>query len=113
LITDDRLLELIKADLEKSPFTGEGHRKVWARLKYGEGFRISRKRVLRLMREHNILSPYRQPLGELNLHAGEIVTAKPNEMRVLTGQRYSHWKTDMHGSLPPLSIGMASAWGSM
>jgi hypothetical protein len=46
------LLAAIKADLASSPFRGEGHRKVWARLRYGLGLRVGRNRVLRLMREH-------------------------------------------------------------
>jgi transposase InsO family protein len=79
-ITDEQLLELIRSDLARSPFSGEGHRKVWGRLKYGEGYRVSRKRVLRIMREYNLLSPYRRPQGEQNQHTGEIITQKPNEM---------------------------------
>ena len=43
------LLE-IRAVLAASPFHGEGHRKVWARLRH-RGVRSSRRRVLRLMRE--------------------------------------------------------------
>ena len=31
-LSDAVLLELIRADLNTSPFQGEGHRKVWARL---------------------------------------------------------------------------------
>src|SRR3954471_21814636 len=37
-----------------SPFHGEGHRKVWARLRLA-GVRTSKRRVLRLMREHGLL----------------------------------------------------------
>ena len=40
--TDEQLLERIRADLKESPFRGEGHRKVWARLKYGGGVAVSR-----------------------------------------------------------------------
>jgi hypothetical protein len=32
-ISDADLLAAIRTDLEASPFTGEGHRKVWARLR--------------------------------------------------------------------------------
>lgn len=32
-VGDDELLQLIKDDLAASPFSGEGHRKVWARLR--------------------------------------------------------------------------------
>jgi hypothetical protein len=47
---DAALLEAIRAVLAASPFHGEGHRKVWARLRIS-GIRTSLRRVLRLMRE--------------------------------------------------------------
>jgi putative transposase len=34
-VAEDGLLAAIQADLAASPFRGEGHRKVWARLLYG------------------------------------------------------------------------------
>ncbi len=48
---DAALLEAIRADLAASPFTGEGHRKVWARLRILRDIRVSRTGVLRVMRE--------------------------------------------------------------
>ena len=57
-IADEDLLAAIRADLARSPWTGEGHRKVWARLRTLDGIRVSRKRVLRLMRQHALLSPH-------------------------------------------------------
>jgi putative transposase len=79
-VSDDALLVAIKDDLARSPWTGEGHRKVWARLRVIDGIRVSRKRVLRLMREHALLSPHRarQPRG--TAHDRHIVTAAPNVM---------------------------------
>ncbi len=44
---DAALLEAIRAVLAASPFHGEGHRKVWARLRIS-GIRTSLRRVLRL-----------------------------------------------------------------
>ena len=58
-LTDERLLALIREDLASSPFHGEGHRKVWARLRIVGDVRVSRKRVLRIMRENHLLSPCR------------------------------------------------------
>ncbi len=58
-ISDEDLLAAIRNDLERSPFSGEGHRKVWARLRCLDNTRVSRKRVLRVMREHHLLSPHR------------------------------------------------------
>src|SRR6059058_1378222 len=72
------LLAAIKADLASSPFRGEGHRKVWARLRYGLGLRVGRNRVLRLMREHQLLSAHRRPPRPANDHDGTILTEAPD-----------------------------------
>lgn len=79
-MADTDLLAAIEADLQASPFTGEGHRKVWARLRILRDIRVSRARVLRLMRENALLSPHRRPQGAPNLHDGSIITNRPNEM---------------------------------
>jgi putative transposase len=52
-----------------------GHRKVWARLRVA-GVRTSKRRVLRLMREHDLLAPTRvgAPRGPRN-HDGTIIPA--------------------------------------
>lgn len=55
---DTDLLAAIQAILAASPFHGEGHRKVWARLRIA-GIRTSLRRVLRLMRENELLVPGR------------------------------------------------------
>ena len=39
------LLAAILADLEASPFEGDGYRKVWARPRVQQGIRVSRTRV--------------------------------------------------------------------
>jgi transposase InsO family protein len=80
-------LELIRADLNTSPFQGEGHRKVWARLQMRDSVKVGRRRVLRLMRENNLLSPYRGRRGNPLLHKGEIITQAPNLMRGTDGAR--------------------------
>jgi putative transposase len=56
-ISDAAVLSAIRTDLDRSPWIGEGHRKVWARLRVLDGIRVARKRVLRLMRENVLLSP--------------------------------------------------------
>lgn len=78
-ISDAKLLEAIRADLAASPFVGEGHRKPWARLRL-TGIRVARTRVLRLMRENQLLSPHRRPQGKLDPHDGTITTERPDEM---------------------------------
>jgi putative transposase len=79
-VSDQALLAAIRADLARSPWTGEGHRKVWARLRALDGIRVSRKRVLRLMREHALLSPHRARTRPGTPHGRHIVTAAPNIM---------------------------------
>ena len=77
-ISDQALLVAIEADLEASPWEGEGYRKVWARLRVCRDIRVARKRVLRLMRENNLLSPHRCRRRGGNPHDGEIITHAPN-----------------------------------
>ena len=79
-IGDEALFAAIHADLERSPWTGEGHRKVWARLRAIDGVRVSRKRLLRLMREHGLLSPHRARTRSDAPHDRRIVTEAPNVM---------------------------------
>jgi putative transposase len=72
-MSDDALTTEIRGVLAASPFHGEGHRKVWARLRYA-GTRTSMRRVLRLMRQNNLLAPTRvgSPRGPRN-HDGTII----------------------------------------
>ena len=83
--TDDELVDHIRRILEASPFPGEGYRKVWARLRHGD-IRTSPRRVLRLMRAHQLLAPTRQghPHGP-KAHDGTIIPAQVDTM----------WGTDM------------------
>ena len=78
--SDVELLEKIRAVLAASPFLGEGHRKVWARLRWQE-VRTSKARVLRLMREAHLLAPTRA--GHAHgpaAHDGTITTEAPDQM---------------------------------
>jgi len=136
-IDDDQLLEAIRQDLVESPFVGEGHRKVWARLRVQREVRVSRKRLLRVMRENQLLSPHRVPKGEPSLHDGRITTDAPNVMWGTDGARvatvedgYSwifvaveHWSTECVGfhvckegtryaALEPVAMGLQRIFGS-
>jgi transposase InsO family protein len=86
---DTDLLDAIRAVLAASPFHGEGHRKVWARLRHA-GTRTSRRRVLRLMREHGLLAPARagSPRGP-RTHDGTIIPATVDTM----------WGTDLTATI--------------
>jgi transposase InsO family protein len=86
-ISDEELLEFIKEDLDSSPFIGEGHRKVWARLYYGKKIKVAKKRVLRIMREHNLLSPHRVPQAPPREHDGQIITNEPDVMWATDGSK--------------------------
>src|ERR1700720_1337224 len=72
-MSDDALTTAIRGVLAASPFHGEGHRKVWARLRHA-GTRTSLRRVLRLMRKNDLLAPGRvgSPRGPRN-HDGAII----------------------------------------
>ena len=50
-ISDENLLAAIAADLEASPFEGEGFRKVWARLRVQQGIRVACENALAAARE--------------------------------------------------------------
>ena len=70
---DAALVEAIRGVLLASPFHGEGHRKVWARLRH-QGLRTSKERVRRLMRENGLSAATRvgSPRGPRN-HDGTII----------------------------------------
>ncbi len=136
-ISDEALLVAIEADLEASPWEGEGHRKVWARLRVCRGIRVSRKRGLRVMRENNLLSPHRCRRRGGNPHVGEIITHAPNLMWGTDGVRVftvddgwgwiftaiEHWNAECVGwhvckrgdrfaALQPISMGLARLYAS-
>ena len=82
---DEALVAAIREVLTASTFHGEGYRKVWARLRLA-GVRTSRRRVLRLMREHSLLA--HQRVGRARgprSHDGTITTEHVDEM----------WGTDL------------------
>jgi transposase InsO family protein len=81
---DQDLLVHIKAEIEASPFQGEGYRKIWARLRY-KGVRTAARRVRRVMKENGLLAPHRPRVRPEHLHEGTIVTERVDEV----------WGTDM------------------
>ena len=83
--TDEELVGHIRRVLAESPFTGEGYRKVWARLRH-QGIRTASERVRRLMREHHLRAPRRGGHAHgPRAHDGTITTEEPDTM----------WGTDM------------------
>lgn len=80
LIPDVELVEMIREDLATSGFREEGHRKPFYRFKHDRKLQVSASRILRLMRENQLLSPLRAPKGEPKVHDGTIITDRPLEM---------------------------------
>ena len=80
VLSDPELLAEIHKLLAAPVFAGEGYRKIWARLRFA-GVRTSKERVLRLMRENQLLSPARtaEPVRS-NPHEGTIIAESPNQM---------------------------------
>lgn len=134
-ISDQDLLAAITADLKASPLIGEGHRKVWARLRIQSGIRVAANRLFRLMRRNNLLSPHRVRQAPPNLHDGNIITGAPNIMwgtdgarvftpddgwvRVFTAVEHGNaecvgWrvckKGDRYAALQPVAMALASLY---
>jgi putative transposase len=91
-MADEDLVVAVRQLLTDSPFHGEGHRKLWARLRFA-GIRTSRRRVLRLVRESRLLAHQRagRPRGS-RAHDGTITTDRVDTMwgsdltSVMTGE---------------------------
>ena len=72
------LTEEIRAIIQGSRFHSEGYRKVWARLRFRK-ICTSKRRVLRLMRENDLLAVLRQGNARgPKAHDGKIVTSRVN-----------------------------------
>lgn len=83
-LSDEQLAAEIQALLTETEelfgIRGEGYRKLHARLRHA-GHRVAKDRVLRVMREHGLLSPTR--VGRARgprVHDGTIVTDRPDVM---------------------------------
>ncbi len=78
---DDDILVMIKEILGDCPFSGEGHRKVTARLRRDKGVQVGRKRVLRIMRHNGLLAPQRKTSHrKARAHDGTIIPGAPDLM---------------------------------
>lgn len=136
-IEESKLLESIQEDLQTTPFKGEGHRKVHARLRR-RGMKAGRNRILRIMRENWLLSPHRHAYQSPNPHDGRITTDFPNIMWGSDGTKVKtvedgwvwifsvaeHWNTECLGwhvckigdrfaALEPVSQAIKKIYGSL
>jgi transposase InsO family protein len=138
VVEEPKLLDAIREDLQRSPFKGEGHRKVHARLKR-RGIKAGRNRVLRVMRENALLSPHRNNMYRSpNPHEGRITTDLPGIMWGSDGTKVQtteegwvwvfsvteHWNTECLGwhvckvgdrfaALEPVSQAVRRVYGSL
>lgn len=86
--SDEEVVQQIRQVLDESVFHGEGYRKIWARLRH-RNVRVWKERVLRLMRESQLLSPLRTAaVRPGNPHEGTILVDSPNQL----------WGTDATGA---------------
>ena len=72
-VSDADLLAAIRCDLEASPFTGEGHRKVWARLRILRAIRVrvrASRRCARMPCSRRIVGPKAPPTCMTERHHG-------------------------------------------
>ena len=78
-LSDADLVERIRQVLSDSPFSGEGYRKVRARLRREHHIGVGGKRVLRLMRHAGLLAPQRvRGRRKERPHDGTIIPDGPN-----------------------------------
>jgi putative transposase len=80
VLSDVELVTAIRQLWDEAVFSGEGYRKIWARLRHN-GIRTSKDRVLQLLRENQLLSPAwaPQPVPS-HPHEGTIIAELPNQM---------------------------------
>jgi putative transposase len=83
--TDDDLVGHIRRVPAESPFTGEGYREAWARLRH-RGIRTASQRVRRLMRGHHLRAPRR---------GGDARGPKAHDGAITAEEPDTTWGTDM------------------
>ena len=137
-ISDQALLVAIEADLEASPWEGEGYRKVWARLRVCRDIRVAPQAGAPPdAREQSALAPSLPPNRGGNPHDGEIITHARTSCGGTDGVRVftvddgwgwiftavEHWNAECLGwhvckrgdrfaALQPISMGLAGLYGS-
>ena len=100
--SDAELTAAVRTVIAASPFHGEGHRKIWARLR-AQGLRTSKRRTLVVMRAADLLGPTRLPTPVVaRPHDGTIVTTRPNVM----------WGTDATATVT-LADGQVTIFGAI
>ena len=99
ILDDDQLLHEIRTVIREAQshgFTGEGYRKVRARLRF-KGIRADKERIRHVMRKNNLLAPQRtgKPRGPA-AHTGTIIPIAPN---LMWGTDATSTYTSKHGNV--------------
>jgi len=86
--SDEEIVAALRKELDDPEFSGEGYKKIHARLRYGRGKLVGRNRVLCLMRGEGLRAPVHRAhdRGD-NAHAGTIIPEAHNEMWGTDGTR--------------------------
>ena len=87
-LSDEKLLESIRAVLARCPFHSEGYKKVHVRLRR-KGLRAGKERILAIMKRNNLLAPVRpKSTGSSRPHDVRIITEMPNKMWGTDGKQF-------------------------
>lgn len=79
--SDEKVLQELKSYLEAPVFYGEGYKKLVKRLWEFRGVKVAKERLLRLLRENELLAGERpEPNGSSREHDGTITTEAPDRM---------------------------------
>lgn len=89
ILSDAQVLEAIHQAIAESPFVSEGYIKIWIRMKR-KGLVASRGRILRIMRDNGLLSPYRHDKATVKVrqHNGKIIQERPNRLWGTDGKKF-------------------------
>lgn len=136
-ISDKSLLDEINALIHGGLFTGEGYKKIRARLRREKKIKVGKNRVLRLMRLHGLLAPVRRNHKRGDpAHTGTIIEERPDVMWGTDGTKFAtakegwcwafiaidHCSLDVPGwhvakkgnrfaALEPIRQGVRTRWG--
>ncbi len=98
-LSDERLLLEIRTILREAQdlgFSGEGYRKIWARLRF-KNLKADKERIRRVMRDNDLLAPHRlgKPRGPIT-HSGTLIPISPN---LMWGTDATATYTSCHGNV--------------
>lgn len=90
-LSDEDLALEIKATMDAIPFHGTGYKKIHGRMSRNlkkKGHSVSKNRVLRIMKERNMLNKPSGGTGSSRVHDGTLITDAPNVMWGTDGKKF-------------------------